>query len=144
MSTDGGTELHCREVPAEADRLPALRRALADWAENVGLSADQRELAALATYEALANAATHAYSDGESGVLDVHAIYRPTSGHAEVVVTDYGHWQEPGREDLGGRGLVLISSLAEHAEVTVTAGGTTVRMSWTVAEDVERSQPASR
>ena len=145
---DGNTappaELHCRAVPADPERLPALRRAAAGWAEGMGMSAEQIELVALASYEALANAAAHAYPHGD-GVLEMHAVYRPASSRAEVVVSDYGRWQEPPveRRDLGGRGLLLIESLAEHAEVTTTTAGTSVRMSWTVRTDAEILQPVA-
>ncbi|GAB3298010.1 ATP-binding protein [Parasphingorhabdus pacifica] len=140
-NTDPPTELHCRAVPADPERLPALRRAVAGWAACVNMSAEQIELVVLASYEALANATAHAYPHG-GGVLEVHAVYRPISSRAEVVVTDYGRWQEPPveRRDLGGRGLVLIESLAEHAEVTTTTSGTSVRMSWTVLTDAEVTQ----
>ncbi len=130
----GGAELRCWGVPAEPARFPALRRALAGWAEHVGMSPEQIEVLALTSYEALANAAAHAYPDQSVGVLDMHAIYWPASAQVEVTVIDYGRWQPPAAErgDLGGRGLVLIESLAEHAEVSTGPTGTSVRMSWTL------------
>lgn len=134
-------ELHCRAVPANPERFPALRRTLAGWAEHVGMSTEQIELVGMVSYEALANVAAHAYPHGD-GVLDAHALFQASSSRAQIVITDYGHWQEPPGErgELGGRGLVMIDSLTEHAEVTTTASGTSVRMSWTVRTDAERLQ----
>lgn len=129
-------DVEAAAVPAEPDQLPGVRRALAEWAGHVGMSAEQVEAVALASYEALANATAHAYSDG-AGVLDVHATYRPERAQVQVTVADSGRWRPPPAErgGLGGRGLVLIRSLAEHAEVTTDAAGTTVRMYWTVHPD---------
>lgn len=126
-------DVHFAAVPADPQRLPGLRRALAEWAERAGMSAEQVEVLALTSYEALANAAEHAYSDGE-GVLEVHATYSPERARVQVTVTDAGRWRPPpiDRGEWGGRGLVLIRNLAEHAEVSTDATGTTVRMSWTV------------
>ncbi|MHA6801383.1 ATP-binding protein [Bounagaea algeriensis] len=129
----GVADVHFAAVPAEPEQLPGLRRALAEWAGRVGMSAEQIELVALASYEALTNATVHAYS-GAGGVLDVHARYLPERAQAQVTVTDSGRWrpEPPERGEQGGRGLVLIRNLAEHAEVTTDASGTAVRMRWTV------------
>lgn len=138
-------DLYCSAVPAEPERLQGLRRALAEWAERIGMAAEQIEALTLAGYEALANAAAHAYPDS-GGVLDMHATYRPDSAQVEVTVSDHGNWRFPTaeHEELGGRGLVLIRSLAEHAEVTAGALGTTVRMTWTLTSQTEaaRTTPA--
>ncbi len=135
------TDLHFAAVPAAAERLPELRRALGEWAERVGMNTEQIEVLALASYEALANAATHAYPDGK-GALEVHATYLPERAQAQITVADSGCWRpEPTeRGELGGRGLVLIRNLAEHAEVSTDAAGTAVRMYWTVAA----AAPATR
>lgn len=134
------SELRCTGVPADPGRFPGLRRALAGWAEHVGMSAEQIEALALASYEALANVAAHAYPDGD-GLLDVRAVHTP--GRAEVTVTDHGTWRpsDGGPTACGGRGLLLIDSLAEEAEITSAAGGgTSVRMAWAV----DSEQPATR
>lgn len=126
--------LDCTAVPAKPERLPELRHALAEWAARIGMAAEQNEALTLATYEALANAAAHAYPEGVEGVVDVHAVHRPESARVEVTVTDYGSWRPPDESGmLGGRGLVLVRSLAENAEVTTDASGTTVRMAWSLA-----------
>ncbi|NHD18403.1 MULTISPECIES: ATP-binding protein [unclassified Actinopolyspora] len=126
------SELCYREVPAAPERLPALRNALSEWAGRAGLDAEQVEKLILASYEALANVVAHAYPDG-GGVLDLQARLLRDPARVEVTVTDYGHWRPEAqrRRDLGGRGLILLRSLAEHAEVLTGGAGTTVRMSWT-------------
>ncbi|WP_017973713.1 ATP-binding protein [Actinopolyspora halophila] len=126
------SELCYRDLPAAPERLPALRNALAEWAGTAGLGAEQVEMLMLASYEALANVVAHAYPD-DSGVLDLEARLLHESARVEVTVTDYGHWRPAQEEhrDLGGRGLILLRSLAEHAEVSTGEGGTTVRMHWT-------------
>ncbi|NYH79662.1 anti-sigma regulatory factor (Ser/Thr protein kinase) [Actinopolyspora biskrensis] len=133
---DPDSELCYRDVPAAPERLPPLRNALAEWAGTVGLDAEQVEVLMLASYEALANVVAHAYPDG-SGVLDLEARLLPEPTRVEVTVTDYGRWcpESEQRRDLGGRGLILLRSLAEHAEVLTGGEGTTVRMSWTPAQD---------
>ncbi len=124
-------ELHHTAVPAEPERLPQLRRALAEWAEQAGMTSERVEMLALAGYEALANVAAHAYPDG-FGLLDVHACCRSDPARAEVIVRDYGRWQQPRSSDAGpgGRGLILLRSLADHAEVTTDDSGTAVSMTW--------------
>lgn len=132
-ATSAAVELRCREVPAEPARFPPLRRMLAAWAEYLGMDAEQVEALVLASYEALANAAEHAYG-GSAGVLELHAVYTADSAQAQVTVIDGGQWQPPSDPGtgLGGRGLVLIENLAERSQVSTGRSGTEVRMSWTV------------
>lgn len=88
----------------------------------------------MASYEAMANTAEHAYRGRPDSVLDVLATIR--DGEITVVVTDYGTWKVP--EDthgLRGRGLVLIRSLADTSEYTQRPDGTTVTMHWNTARD---------
>lgn len=128
-----GTEPACWEaVPADPAHFPAIRRELGAWAAGTGADAARVEAIMLATYEALANVASHAYDS--SGVVEVHA-HVPTESRVEVVVRDRGRWRPPSTSSAddsapGGRGLVLIRSLADHVEVSTGAGGTTVRMVW--------------
>jgi anti-sigma regulatory factor (Ser/Thr protein kinase) len=121
-------ELHHR-VAADATHLAAVRKALAGWAEGIGMSREQRSDFVLAAYEALANAAEHAYVGQTGGVIDLWA--RCAQGLVTVVVTDYGSWRPPQPSDgLRGRGLLLINALAHHNEVSRDATGTTVTMTW--------------
>jgi serine/threonine-protein kinase RsbW len=131
--SDGDTaveELRCR-VPAVAERLNQLRRALTDWATRLGLAADTIMDLVLATYEAMANVVEHAYHDCVSGLLDLRARADLEHHTITVVVTDYGRWRPqssgPGTR---GRGLSLIRGLTTHAEIRPTRHGTTVTMTY--------------
>ncbi|WP_433869213.1 ATP-binding protein [Saccharopolyspora sp. CA-218241] len=70
-------------------RFPPMRRALAGWAGQAGLNAEQVERLVLVSYEALANVAAHAYPDS-TGTLDLQARFRPGASAVEVWVTDHG------------------------------------------------------
>jgi len=123
-------DLHVR-VPAVASRLTGLRHALAEWAEEVGLAAADREALTLASYEAMANTVEHAYADELEGVLDLRAVRDPAQGRVVVTVTDYGRWKPvPADPGTRGRGLPLIRGLTPAAAITPSPQGTTVSMSW--------------
>jgi anti-sigma regulatory factor (Ser/Thr protein kinase) len=117
------------EGRAIADRLTEVRRAIQSWAEHAGLPGDLIDELALASYEAMANAAEHAYAGRQPGMLSV--LVSASSGLVDVLIEDQGKWQEP---DAGarfrGRGLLLIKGLATDVTVTATDLGTTVRMRW--------------
>ncbi|MEV6642632.1 ATP-binding protein [Amycolatopsis sp. NPDC051371] len=118
-----------RRMTAEADRLPELRGALADWLGTLGLSEERQEDVVLAGYEAMANSAEHAYRNGDAGQIDVRA--EAQHGRLTVTVTDYGTWRAPAATNgLRGRGLLLIDSLADHSAQVHREDGTTVTMTW--------------
>lgn len=125
-------DLQFAEIPAQPESLVRLRRVLSEWVTRIGMTEEQKTALTLASYEALANAASHAYPDG-SGVLGLCASHQPDSARVEVTVFDHGNWRTPPfeRGGLGGRGLLLIESLADHAEVITDDSGTIVRMVWT-------------
>ncbi len=104
---------------------------IAEWARAAGMAQDSVDDLVLATYEALANVADHAYPDG-SGDAWVEAE-RSAQGELTVVVTDSGRWRPPPTDPgLRGRGMALISALAERVAVTRGDNGTTVVMHWRV------------
>ena len=119
--------MECAGIPADAARLVGVRRKLQDWALAAGIPATTAGDLVLAAYEAMANAAEHAYRD-RPGTIDLHA----TCDDDEVVVTvrDRGDWRPP-PADPGhrGRGLTMIRSTS-RAEVEPGPHGTTVRMRW--------------
>lgn len=85
---------------------------------------------ALATYEALANCADHAYRDaGSPGAMAVEVTYDDRSALVRVCVTDEGSWVNP---DAGpaalarGRGIHLMRALSDECTVSGTEHGTTV------------------
>jgi serine/threonine-protein kinase RsbW len=126
-------ELRYHDVPADAHRLIALRHALSRWATEAGMDIEQVEALTLASYEALANVVTHAYPDGE-GAFDLRA--EADAGRIEVTITDYGQWHAPEPDPLclRGRGLPLIHTLTDDAEITCGPEGTVVRLAWLVPQ----------
>jgi anti-sigma regulatory factor (Ser/Thr protein kinase) len=116
-------------VDADAHRLAAVRKSLSGWAEELGMNREQRSDLVLAAYEALANAAEHAYVGRTDGVIDLLA--RSEQGVITIIVTDYGAWRPPQPSDgLRGRGLLLINALTHESEVIHSETGTTVTMVW--------------
>jgi anti-sigma regulatory factor (Ser/Thr protein kinase) len=111
-----------------APQLAGVRRDVAHWAGQLGLPEEFTEDLVLATHEALANVADHAYPDGKGEAwVDLEC-----AGHAiEVVVRDRGEWRTP-PNDTGwrGRGLLIIRGLADEVQVQHDGDGTTVRMRW--------------
>jgi serine/threonine-protein kinase RsbW len=118
-----------RRFPGEAARLAAVRRELGTWAAATGLDDEAVEDLLLASYEAMVNAAEHAYTDGERPV-DLSAVCT-AEGCVLVTVQDEGHWRpipaDPGHR---GRGLAMINNLSDHAEIHRRPEGTTVSLWW--------------
>jgi serine/threonine-protein kinase RsbW len=111
-----------------ARQLSGVRRAVAEWAGQLELPEELVEDLVLATHEALANVADHAYPDGSGKAwLDLECV----GDVLEVVVRDRGEWRAP-PTDTGwrGRGLMIIRRLAGDVRVQHGRGGTTVRMRW--------------
>ncbi|HEY3708348.1 MAG TPA: ATP-binding protein [Amycolatopsis sp.] len=123
-----------RRAAAAAEPLIELRRALAGWVSGLGIGGELQEDVVMASYEAMANTAEHAYRGRPVSVLDVLATIR--NGELTVVVTDYGTWKPPvDTHGLRGRGLLLIRGLADTSEYTQRPDGTTVTMHWNTARD---------
>ena len=108
--------------------LADVRARVGDWATGLGLPGHTVDDIVLATHEALANVADHAYPDG-AGTAELEAAC--TGGEVRVVVRDSGRWRAPA-SDPGwrGRGLVIIRGLAEHVDVHRAEDGTVVAMRW--------------
>jgi serine phosphatase RsbU (regulator of sigma subunit)/anti-sigma regulatory factor (Ser/Thr protein kinase) len=117
--------------PAQPEALSDLRRAVQDWGKQAALSAELVSELTLASYEAMANVAEHAYEGGQSGPLSLR-INRDDD-LVTVTVSDQGRWRFPSIGGAGGRGLVLMEGLAKEVSVTRTEDGTTVRLSWPIS-----------
>ena len=103
----------------------ALRRAFRRWVQALVEDDDANDLT-LAVYEALANAAEHAYpAQREPGSMRLHAT--AVDRQITVTITDNGTWRPPavptGRR---GRGLPLMHKLTNEARVEPNRQGTTV------------------
>ena len=125
-------------LPAVPDSIPAIRRAVAGAA--VELHADAAVVGAveLAVTEAVTNVVRHAYGS-ERG--DIHVVVEPGRYALVVwVVDDGGGVVEGPHECEGGYGLPLMRSLSRSCELSTTAaGGTSVRMVFSLRGEQERS-----
>lgn len=130
------------DVPATAAALTDVREQLTIWAGTSGLGDDQVDDVGLATYEAMANVVDHAY-DHPGGVFDLHACRH--DDQVTVTVTDHGQWKSPvsGQERWRGRGLLIIERTTREFELSPRAGGTAVRMGWSILVDETNSGPAT-
>lgn len=126
-------DLRHNAIPATADRLPALRQALAEWAERAGMTPDDTEELVLATYEAMANVIEHAYPDGV-GTFDLVATHLPEQHCVEVTVADRGQWRPPPADPgpLHGRGIPLMRDLAQNVALHANSTGTSAVLRWAV------------
>jgi anti-sigma regulatory factor (Ser/Thr protein kinase) len=120
-------------APALPNDVADLRRKLIRWLGGLPLTPASTHDITLATYEALANVAAHAYPDG-------HGWARLRAARAgdtiTVTVTDTGcgipatRPHTAGLRAPGGRGLLLIDKVTDQAEIDTGDQGTTVRMTW--------------
>jgi serine/threonine-protein kinase RsbW len=126
-------------VPAAPDALRRLRHDLTAWVLAAGVDADRAGDIVLASYEALANVADHAYGGSGSGVVDLDASAHPD--RIEVVITDHGRWRTPVLDprpvSLRGRGLLLLRASADRADISSGETGTVVTLAW----DLEPVRP---
>ncbi|MHA6792358.1 SpoIIE family protein phosphatase [Pseudonocardia bannensis] len=114
-------------MPAEAERLAGLRRRVAAWCAEAGLSEDAVTDLQLVLGEAVTNAVEHAYLGGAPGSVDIELILEPT-GAVSVRVADTGRWRPPPADPgYRGRGLALIRELSEDVELEQGETGTLVR-----------------
>ena len=126
----GAGDFH-HELLADATQLVSLRAALARWlAALIPPWAEiQREDILLASYEALANVAEHAYRDQPPGQVTLEA--QRTDERLTVTVRDAGTWRIPtNRDPHRGRGLHMIRVLTQHNTITNSPDGTEVSMTW--------------
>jgi serine/threonine-protein kinase RsbW len=122
----------CHGVLAAPEALRRLRHELMAWVLAAGVEQDRAGDIVLASYEALANVADHAYDGSGSGVVDLDAVVHPD--RIEVVITDHGRWRmpvpDPRPVSLRGRGLLLLRASADRADITSGDEGTVVTLAW--------------
>ncbi|MCX6464184.1 MAG: SpoIIE family protein phosphatase [Pseudonocardiales bacterium] len=113
-------------VPARAEELRRMRRAVERWAFATGLDADQADDLQFALGEAVANAIEHAYRERPRGEVAV-GLTRRADGAVQVQVADSGSWR-PAPPDPGfrGRGLEVIRAIGTDVDVAAGADGTRV------------------
>lgn len=112
-----------RATTAEATRL---RRLFAAWLVlDVG-DDDVVDALVLAVYEALANAAEHAYAGSATGPMHLEARRGATT--TRVTVTDEGRWR-PGRTGrFRGHGLPAMRHLVDAVHIVRDTRGTRVEL----------------
>jgi serine/threonine-protein kinase RsbW len=120
-------------APALPNEVAGLRRKLTRWLAELPLDPASTHDITLATYEALANVAAHAYPDGHGWVR----LQATRVGDAvTVTVTDTGCGIPATRprpaapRTSGGRGLLLIDKVTDQSEIDTSDHGTRVRMTW--------------
>jgi anti-sigma regulatory factor (Ser/Thr protein kinase) len=114
--------------------LRAVRRAVAEFAEAVGLSRPRVADLTLAANELVGNTMAHA---GGRGTLSLWA----RDGYLVGQVRDAGHIADPlaGRVPVladagpGGRGLLLVNLLCDLVRIHTTSGATTIRIRMRIA-----------
>ena len=111
-------------VPADPDELSGLRRLLGRWLHVVGAGPEEAYDVTVACTEACANAVEHAYSPQDATFELATAL---EDDQVTITVRDSGRWR-PARGVHRGRGLQIMDSLMDSAEVTRGKNGTTVEL----------------
>ena len=119
------------EGPARPEILNEVRRAIKIWGTHTGLGTELLSSVLLATYEAMANAAEHAYRDHELGSVAI--AIDAADDTLTATVADRGRWRQPTTGGFGGRGLLLIEGMVDELTLTRGGKGTSVRMTWTIS-----------
>jgi serine/threonine-protein kinase RsbW len=114
-------------APATAQNATVLRRAFHRWIKTLVRDDDADDLT-VAVYEALANAAEHAFTGQYTpGSLWLHATVG--DNQITITITDNGTWRAGDTmPDYRGRGLPLIHQLTTAAHIELGPQGTTVRL----------------
>jgi anti-sigma regulatory factor (Ser/Thr protein kinase) len=115
------------ELFFSADQLPDVRHFAVGHAARLGLSGIRLEDVALMVAELTTNSVVHG---GGSGTLLMWA----DDGQMVCEVRDHGHLNDPlagrrppARDQLGGRGLLLVHSLADLVRIHTSPNGTAIR-----------------
>jgi anti-sigma regulatory factor (Ser/Thr protein kinase) len=111
-------------VPARPPSLRVVRREVGQWLRAVGATDSDVIDLQVAIGEACSNAVQHAYG-ATAGTLAV--TMRIDGTEVAVQVRDTGRWR-PERAGDNGRGLLLMHSLTDLADVHNGPGGTTVTL----------------
>jgi anti-sigma regulatory factor (Ser/Thr protein kinase) len=119
-------------TPAPENIAP-LRRAVRDYARELGLEDDRVDDLTLAVSEIVANAVVHAYRDGSDGAITVAA--EACDDGMRVRIVDDGMGLSPRNDSPGaGLGLVIAGNVADRLEIDrPDNGGTAVCLTFATA-----------
>jgi serine phosphatase RsbU (regulator of sigma subunit)/anti-sigma regulatory factor (Ser/Thr protein kinase) len=113
------------EVPSEPAVMRTMRLRVGAWLERRGVAEEQRADTVLAITEACNNAIEHGYG-GQGGRIKLALEHR--SGRLRIVVEDEGTWREPRPDPTRGRGVVIMKSTMDRAEIKPGKSGTRVEL----------------
>ncbi|RUP01741.1 MAG: GAF domain-containing protein [Mycobacterium sp.] len=127
-----GSRSFATVVPATSDHVPEVRIRLREWlaTTTAGRDVGRAEEILLAVSEAVTNAIEHGSGCEARKTVSIEAFLRHDG--VSISVSDSGRWvgdsSASRRSRRRGRGLTLISGLADQVETVRTAGGTRVTL----------------
>lgn len=117
-------------VPAAPAQIPVARKQLRDWLKTIVVEPHRETDILLATGEAVTNAIEHGSRDEPRQTVSVEAFLQ--QGTVVITVSDTGRWVGDSSASLRsrrrGRGLTLMSGLADDVETRRTSAGTRVTL----------------
>jgi signal transduction histidine kinase/DNA-binding response OmpR family regulator len=117
-------------LPAARVQIPVVRGQLRHWLTTIGVVPLREQDILLATGEAVTNAIEHGSHSEPRRTVSVEAFLRQET--VAVTVSDTGRWVGDSsaslRSQLRGRGLTLISGLADRVDTVRTPAGTRVTL----------------
>jgi serine/threonine-protein kinase RsbW len=113
------------EAVATRHNATVLRRRFRDWL-SLDLPPDIVDDLVLAVYEAIANAAEHAYTNNAAGPGPMRLEAHRAADHVLIAVSDEGHWRIPTGAGWRGRGIPLMCLLAQNVHTRCDYRGTVV------------------
>lgn len=113
------------EVVATVPNATALRRQFHDWLA-LDLPAHVVGDLVLAVYEAIANAAEHAYANHRPGSMQLEA--HRAADHILIAVSDQGRWRTTSGDGFRGRGIQLMRLLTKNLYTRCDHRGTVVHL----------------
>jgi anti-sigma regulatory factor (Ser/Thr protein kinase) len=115
---------------ADPPTVTYFRELIALWlSEAVITDPQQHADIVLATDEALANCADHAYRGSTPGTMTLTVSHDASLARVTVCVSDHGTWIDPQPHDPRsgrGRGISLMRALSDHCTIEGSPRGTTV------------------
>jgi anti-sigma regulatory factor (Ser/Thr protein kinase) len=112
--------------PATAPELTSMRRAFAAWLAVDTVMGEPSDDLVLAVYEALTNAADHAYPPGSTG--PVRLVAHRTRDAVRITVSDDGRWRRAHEAPFRHHGLAMMRGLVAQLHIDAGGAGTTVHL----------------